>query len=113
MPFPADDQVYGNRSGRSDDVPGVVFGAVGPRGEQGVVCLTLEYFFSVKYKPFFGFQESYLRKWLDDLFQVNLRGCITAGDRRRLRYLFQVRTGKLFNILNGTAHADEIWWAAA
>jgi len=67
VPFPADDQVYGDGSGRTDDDPGVVFGALAPRGEQGVLRLTPAYFLRARYNPFFGFQESYLIKWLGDL----------------------------------------------
>ena len=64
VPFSADDQVYGDGSGRSDDNPGVVFGALAPRGEQGVLQLTSDYFLRTRYNPFFGFQASYLTEWL-------------------------------------------------
>jgi alpha-beta hydrolase superfamily lysophospholipase len=67
VPFRADDQVYGDGSGRNDNNPGVVFGALAPRGEQGVLLLTSDYFLRTRYNPFFGFQASYLTEWLNDL----------------------------------------------
>jgi len=67
VPFRADDQVYGDGSGRNDNNPGVVFGALAPRGEQGMLLLTSDYFLRTRYNPFFGFQASYLTEWLRDL----------------------------------------------
>jgi hypothetical protein len=67
VPFRADDQVYGDGSGRNDNDPGVVFGALAPRGEQGVLQLTSDYFLRTRYNPFFGFQASYLTEWLSEL----------------------------------------------
>ena len=66
VPFPADDQVYGDGSGRNDSKPGVVFGALAPRGEHGVLQLTSDYFLRTRYNPFFGFQASYLTEWLSE-----------------------------------------------
>jgi alpha-beta hydrolase superfamily lysophospholipase len=67
VPFRADDQVYGDGSVRNDNNPGVVFGALAPRGEQGVLQLTSDYFLRTRYNPFFGFQASYLTEWLSEL----------------------------------------------
>ena len=67
VPFPTDDEVYGDGSRLSDDDPGFAFGALAPRGEQGVLRLTPAYFLRTRYNPFFGFQESYLLEWLDGL----------------------------------------------
>ena len=67
VPFRTDDQVYGDGSGLSDDDPGLAFGALAPRGEKGVLRLTPAYFLRTRYNPFFGFQESYLLEWLEDL----------------------------------------------
>jgi len=64
VPFSAGDQVYGDGSGRNDNNPGVVFGTLAPRGEQGVLLLTSDYFLRTRYNPFFGFQASYLTEWL-------------------------------------------------
>jgi len=64
VPFRADDQVYGDGSGRNENNPGIVFGALAPRGEQGVLQLTSDYFLRTRYNPFFGFQASYLTEWL-------------------------------------------------
>ncbi len=67
VPFPSDDQVYGDGSGLSDDDRGFSFGALAPRGEQGVLRLTPAYFLRTRYNPFFEFQESYLLEWLGNL----------------------------------------------
>ena len=67
VPFPTDDPVYGDGSGLSDDDPGFAFGALAPRGEQGVLRLTPAYFLRTRYNPFFGFQERYLLEWLGGL----------------------------------------------
>jgi len=67
VPFPTDDQVYGDGSSQSDDDPRIVFGALAPRGEQGVLRLSPAYFLRTRYNPFFEFQETYLLEWLDGL----------------------------------------------
>lgn len=67
VPFPTDDQVYGDGSSQSDDDPRIVFGALAPRGEQGVLRLSPAYFLRTRYNPFFEFQESYLLEWLGGL----------------------------------------------
>lgn len=67
VPFTTDDQVYGDGSGRSADDPGVVFGALAPRGEQGVLRLSPAYFLRTRFNPFFEFQASYLTEWLGEL----------------------------------------------
>jgi hypothetical protein len=67
VPFPSDDQVYGDGSGLSDYDPGFSFGALAPRGERGVLRLTPEYFLRTRYNPFFEFQESYLLQWVGNL----------------------------------------------
>ena len=67
VPFRTDDPVYGDGSGRGDNDRGIVFGALAPRGEQGVLRLSPAYFLRTRYNPFFNFQESYLVEWLDGL----------------------------------------------
>ncbi len=62
VPFRADDQVYGDGSVRNDN--NVVFGALAPRGEQGVLQLTSDYFLRTRYNPFFRYQENHLTEWL-------------------------------------------------
>ncbi len=64
VPFPTNDPVYGDGSGLSDDDPGIVFGALAPRGERGVLQLSPAYFLRTRYNPFFEFQERYLLEWL-------------------------------------------------
>jgi len=65
VPFRPDDPVYGNGSGTSGDR--VVFGALAPRGEQGVLRLNPAYFLRARYNPFYEFQSDYLTDWLDQL----------------------------------------------
>jgi len=67
LPFRTDDPVYGDGSGTGENDPGVVFGALAPRGEQGVLRLSPAYFLRTRYNPFFSFQESYMLEWLDGL----------------------------------------------
>lgn len=67
LPFRVDDLVYGDRSARSADNPGIVFGALAPRGEQGVLLLTSDYFLRARHNPFFGFQSRHLTRWLDEI----------------------------------------------
>lgn len=64
VPFGADDPVYGNGAVRDDANPGVVFGALAPRGEEGVLQLGAGYFLRTRYNPFFDFQERRLVEWL-------------------------------------------------
>jgi alpha-beta hydrolase superfamily lysophospholipase len=71
LPFRSDDPVYGNGSGQSDEYRGVVFGALAPRGEQGVLRLSPAYFLRARYNPFFRFQENYLLEWLDGIAAVD------------------------------------------
>jgi hypothetical protein len=71
VPFRTDDPVYGDGSGSSEHDPGVTFGALAPRGEQGVLRLSPAYFLRIRYNPFFSFQESYLVKWLDGLAEAD------------------------------------------
>jgi len=67
LPFRADDLVYGDSSARGANNPGIVFGALAPRGEQGVLLLTSDYFLRTRYNPFFAFQSRHLTRWLDEI----------------------------------------------
>ena len=67
VPFPGDDPIYGNGSGRNEDDPGFAFGELSPRGEQGVLRLSPAYFLRMRYNPFIGFQERFLLEWLEGL----------------------------------------------
>jgi alpha-beta hydrolase superfamily lysophospholipase len=71
VPFRPDDPVYGDGSGTRDNDPRVVFGALAPRGEQGVLRLTPAYFLRTRYNPFFDFQEAYLIEWLGGLAEMS------------------------------------------
>jgi alpha-beta hydrolase superfamily lysophospholipase len=67
LPFRSDDLVYGNSSARHDNNPGIVFGALAPRGEQGVLLLTSDYFLRTRHNPFFEFQSRHLSRWLEEI----------------------------------------------
>lgn len=67
IPFRTSDPVYGDGSGLSEGDRRVVFGALAPRGERGVLRLSPAYFLRTRYNPFFGFQEKHLIEWLDSL----------------------------------------------
>lgn len=66
LPFRPDDLVYGNRSAQMNNNPGIVLGALAPRGEQGVLLLTSDYFLRARHNPFFGIQSRHLVRWLDE-----------------------------------------------
>ncbi len=65
VPFRPDDEVYGDGMLAGPGDPGIVFGALAPRGEQGVLGLTSDYFLRARYNPFFEFQQNYLIEWLE------------------------------------------------
>lgn len=67
IPFRADDPLYGDGSITDPNYPGLVFGALAPRGEKGVLLLTPDFFLRTRYNPFFAFQGRYLTEWLDQL----------------------------------------------
>jgi hypothetical protein len=68
VPFRSNDPVYGDGSVQRDGEPGISFGALAPRGEQGVLHLSPAYFLRTRYNPFFRFQEDYLVQWLNGLY---------------------------------------------
>jgi esterase/lipase len=67
IPFRADDSLYGDGSVADPNNPGLIFGALAPRGEKGVLLLTSDFFLRTRYNPFFAFQSRYLTEWLDTL----------------------------------------------
>ncbi len=67
IPFRDDDLLYGNGSTQDENNPGVVFGALAPRGEKGVLLLTPDYFLRTRHNPFYAFQARHLTEWLDQL----------------------------------------------
>ena len=71
VPFRTDDPVYGDGSVRDKDDRGLVFGALAPRGEQGVLRLAPAYFLRTRYNPFFEFQEAYMIEWLGGLAEAD------------------------------------------
>jgi len=67
IPFGPDDILYGDGTAGKENNPGIVFGALAPRGERGVLLLSSDYFLSARYNPFMEFQSDYLTNWLDGL----------------------------------------------
>ncbi len=67
IPFRDDDLLYGNGSMQNENNPGVVLGALAPRGEKGVLLLTPDYFLRTRHNPFYAFQARHLAEWLDGL----------------------------------------------
>ena len=67
IPFGPDDMLYGDGTTESENNPGMVLGALAPRGERGVLLLTSDYFLRARYNPFFDFQSRYLTEWLAEL----------------------------------------------
>ncbi len=67
IPFAANDEVYGDGSGMRDKEGRVIFGALAPRGERGVLELTPDYFLRARHNPFFAYQAMHLSKWLETL----------------------------------------------
>jgi alpha-beta hydrolase superfamily lysophospholipase len=65
VPFRPDDPVYGDGSAIDTGQQRVMFGALAPRGEQGVLSLNPAYFLRARYNPFYEFQAAYLTDWLD------------------------------------------------
>jgi alpha-beta hydrolase superfamily lysophospholipase len=67
LPFRPDDMVYGDGSSRAENDKRIVFGAMAPRGEPGMLQLSSDYFLRVRYNPFFALQTGLLTEWLDEL----------------------------------------------
>jgi alpha-beta hydrolase superfamily lysophospholipase len=67
IPFAANDEVYGDGSGMRDKEGRVIFGALAPRGERGVLELTPDYFLRARHNPFFAYQAMHLSQWLESL----------------------------------------------
>ena len=64
IPFAANDEVYGDGSSNAGDNTRIVFGALAPRGESGVLELTPNYFLRARYNPFFAFQAKRISEWV-------------------------------------------------
>jgi len=68
VPFRSDDSLYGDgRQQRSGPNSGVRLGASAPRGERHVLALTPDYFLRLRYNPFYEYQASRIREWLEAL----------------------------------------------
>ena len=64
IPFAANDEVYGDGSAQNVKDSRIVFGALAPRGESGVLDLTSDYFLRTRYNPFYAYQARYLTEWV-------------------------------------------------
>jgi len=71
IPFGPDDMLYGDGTAGKENNPGIVFGALAPRGERGVLLLSSDYFLRARYNPFMEFQSEYLTEWLARLETSN------------------------------------------
>ena len=67
LPFRPDDQVYGDGKRFPGNDKRIAFGALAPRGEQGILLLTSDYFLRTRYNPFFSYQARHTVEWLDSL----------------------------------------------
>ena len=56
IPFPPDDLIYG-RISRARTEPGLNLGSLEPRGERGVLRVSLNHFMRLRYNPFFPYVE--------------------------------------------------------
>ena len=65
LPFRTDDLVYGDGSAQRAGEPGLLLGALAPRGEAGVLTLTPTYFLRARNNPFYAFQARVLSEWVD------------------------------------------------
>jgi esterase/lipase len=61
LPFPMDDQVYGNNTTENT----YNLGMVAPRGERGVLNLSPNYFLRLRHNPFYQYQKDRISNWLD------------------------------------------------
>ena len=66
LPFPPDNPIYGDGSS-TESGTGIVFGALAPRGERGMLRLSADYFMRTRYNPFFSYQAERLTEWLEAL----------------------------------------------
>lgn len=64
VPFPPSDKIYGDGNLMDDDDPGVVLGALAPRGELGVLMLSSDFFLRTRHNPFYRYQSDYMIGWL-------------------------------------------------
>ena len=67
VPFRPDDQVYGDGNFAEPDADRVMFGALAPRGEPGILLLTSDYFLRARYNPFYNYQARRISEWLEQL----------------------------------------------
>jgi alpha-beta hydrolase superfamily lysophospholipase len=64
LPFRPDDKWYGDGKSPMPEIPRVDFGAMAPRGENGVLLLSPEFFLRSRHNPFYRFQAESILQWL-------------------------------------------------
>ena len=63
VPFPEDDPLYGLTPDPGEDY-GVRLGQLEPRGERGVLLVSVDDLMRLKCNPFFPYLEERLREWV-------------------------------------------------
>ncbi|MDH4046902.1 MAG: lysophospholipase [Gammaproteobacteria bacterium] len=64
LPFRSDDRLYGDGRTMDPDDSDVVFGAMAPRGERGVLLLSPEFFLRARHNPFYEYQAATILRWI-------------------------------------------------
>ena len=63
LPFPPDDPLYGRHP--PDDPNGLFLGQIGLQGERGLLKISTDWLFRLRYNPFYDFMESSTLDWMD------------------------------------------------
>jgi alpha-beta hydrolase superfamily lysophospholipase len=63
VPFPMDDPLYGNSPAADEDY-GIHLGRLDPRGERGVLIMSVDDLMRLTFNPFFPYLEERLRAWV-------------------------------------------------
>jgi hypothetical protein len=63
LPFPVDDPLYGLTPDMRENY-GIRLGEVEPRGERGVLLMSMDDLMRLKCNPFFPYLEQRLREWI-------------------------------------------------
>ena len=76
LPFPPNDSIYGQRPGRSAK-SAVNLGTLEPRGEKGVLRVSLNQLMRLRYNPFF--------RYIEERIIETVRKHMTGGEEARTR----------------------------
>jgi hypothetical protein len=64
LPFSADDPIYG-LGGDDGDPQALRLGALEPRGERGVLGISMDQLMRLRYNPFFPYVEKRILEWIE------------------------------------------------